>query len=91
MKYVYLTVFVLMLGMMGVIYFLHKENQHIAGQAKVLEAANESQKKKIDQYARRPRTDDDVVQRLCQWAANIDREQGAAKRVLPRGACNRVP
>ncbi len=87
MRYVYLAVFVVMLCMGGVIYFLYDDNQDLAADKKVLEKSNESQKKKIDQFAHRPRTDDDVVQRLCRWASNLDRSEGAAQRVLPRGPC----
>lgn len=88
MKYVYIVVAVLLIVMAGIIRYQYKDNQALAGKNTVLEASNESKDKKIKQFTNRPRTDDDVVQRLCQWAETVRRREGGAKLVVSGGACN---
>lgn len=91
MKYVYIGVAVLILLMGGLIRYQYKDNQKLVGKNTVLEASNESQRKKISQFANRPRTDDDVVQRLCKWAGAVNGSKSGAERIVLGGPCDRIP
>lgn len=53
-----------------------------------LEKSNEAVKKVAVKAVNRPRTDDDVTSRLCQWAARQYKHETGKKLQLPNGPCN---
>lgn len=90
-KYLYLIGAMLFLTLVGVVKYQYSHNQELKAQKTILEAKSEIQEKQIKRFANRPRTDDDVVVRLCQWAAVTRKKSGDANRPVPGGACDRVP
>lgn len=80
--WVVVTVFLILL-----IRHLLTENTELTKTNAVLEAKNASTEDQARRFANRPRTDDDVVRRLCAWADRADRDQGTAKRNSPAVHC----
>lgn len=84
MKYIYIATAVAFLLMGITIKYLYSDNQGLSGKNITLEASNANLDKQLKGFANRPRTNHDVVNRLCDWAYSIDGDKkGRAKCRLP--------
>jgi hypothetical protein len=93
MKYVYIAIAIALLGAGVTIKFLYTANQEMKARVVLLEASNAEKTRQANRFAARPRTDDDVVDRLCKWADALDGglHESKSERPVPEGACYRVP
>lgn len=85
MNYFYVGLIIIFLIMGGTIKYLYNDNQILSGQKKSLEAVNAANKKQLEAFTNRPRTNGDVIKRLCDWAYTIDRNKKShAQCLLPK-------
>lgn len=76
------------LGMLWGLDHLYNKVQDQKTTIDTMEKKNEAIKQVAVTAINRPRTDDDVTSRLCEWAARQYKDETGEKLQLPNGPCN---
>jgi hypothetical protein len=86
--WIYALIALALFGALGTAKYLYDQNQKIKVELALEKAKKDEAVKEGNRYANRPRSHDDITERVCKWARYVEQQdQGKPKRKLPVRPC----
>ena len=84
---IWIAIALLLAGSIGAAKYLYDQNQQLKTEKAILEADNAKITNQANRYANRPKSNDDVVRRLCKWAEHVERSENKPKSGVSKVSC----